>query len=1061
MWIVKLALDRPYTFIVLALLILIAAPVVILRTPVDIFPDINIPVVSIGWQYTGLNPEELEGRLTSPYEKSLTTLVDNIQHIESTTYNGVVVVKVFLQSGASLDTANAQVTAASQYLLRQLPPGILPPQIINFSASSVPILQLGISGRGLSESQLNDSAMNFIRPQLVTVPGSVVPNPYGGKQRQISINMDQTAMQSKGIAPGDLLNAVALQNVVMPSGTIKVGQSEYDVRTNGSPRTVEELSNIPLRQVNGTTIYLRDVASVSDGFQVQTNIVRQDGHRGVLVSILKNGNASTLDIVKGIRGILPRIASTVPPELKMSPLSDQSIFVRAAVSGVIREAIIAAALTAIMILVFLGSWRSTVIIAISIPLSILTSVIVLSVMGETINTMTLGGLALAVGILVDDATVTIENIERFLEDGYGLREAILEGAAQISVPALVSTLCICIVFLPMFFLSGVARYLFVPLAEAVVFAMLASYVLSRTLVPTLAMYLLRVHSHDASKKGFFAGFQRGFERNFERVRGGYHSVLERLVASRKVFIPSFLLLCLLVFILLPFLGEDFFPSTDSGQFILHVRAPSGMRIEETARLFDLVEADIRKEIPPAEIDNILDNIGLPYSALNTQHLTNGTLGVSDGDILVSLKEDHHPTANYVNALRISLRQAFPGVTFYTLPADITTQILNFGQPAPIDIQFEGNDVIGSKLQADKMLAELRQVPGLTDLRIQQPFDYPTLQVSVDRTKAAQGGYTERDVATSVLNTLSGSFQVTPMFFLNWKNMVNYNIVAQTPQYKMDSLQDLQNIPINKNTSATVHAATPEILNDLATVQRGHEMAVVNHYNIRRVIDIYGNVQGRDLGSVSRQIGKIMDGDRKSLPRGTFVTLKGQVETMRSSYIGLLGGLVFSILLVYLLIVVNFQSWVDPFIIITALPAALAGIVLFLFLTRTTLSVPALMGAIMCMGVATANSILVVSFAKIRLEEHGNAIRAAIEAGTTRFRPVLMTALAMIIGMVPMAVGLGDGGEQNAPLGRAVIGGLLCATIATLLFVPTIFALIHGTEKSQHAREQKRLKAELA
>jgi len=1055
MWLVKVALNRPYTFIVLALLILIAAPVVILRTPTDIFPNINIPVVSIGWTYTGLNPAELEGRLTSPYEKALTTLVDNIQHIESTTYNGEAVVKVFLQPGASLDTANAQVTAASQFMLRQLPPGTLPPQIINFSASSVPILQLGISGDGLSEAQLNDYATNFVRTQLITVPGAVVPSPYGGKQRQVSVNMDQAAMQSKGIAPGDVLNALARQSVVMPSGTIKIGQSEYDVLTNGAPRTVEELADIPIKQVNGTTIYLRDVASVSDGFQVQTNIVRQDGHRGVLISVLKNGNASTLNVVKGIRDLLPRVASTVPPQLKMTPLSDQSVFVRAAVQGVIREAVIAAALTAIMILVFLGSWRSTVIIAISIPLSILTSIIILGMIGETINTM----------ILVDDATVTIENIERFLEDGYALRDAIFEGASQISVPALVSTLCICIVFLPMFFLGGVARYLFVPLAEAVVFAMLASYLLSRTLVPTLAMYLLRAHEHGATAaKGFFAGFQREFERVFERVRGRYQSLLQGLVTRRRVFIPAFLGLCLAAFLLVPFLGEDFFPQTDSGQFILHVRSPSGMRIEETARLFDLVEGEIRKEIPPVQIDNILDNIGLPYSAMNTQHLNNGTLGAGDGDILVTLKPQHGPTADYVRTLRRNLPRMFPAAEFYTLPADITTQILNFGLPAPIDIQIEGNDAEASKAQADKILAQLRHVPGLVDLRIEQPFDYPTLHVNVDRTKAAQGGYTEQDVSTSVLNTLSGSFQVSPMFFLNWNNMVAYNIVAQTPQYKMDTMQDLENIPINRATQTTPAAATPanpEILSDLARVQRGHEMEVVNHYNIRRVVDVFANVQDRDLGAVSRQITKILNGNAKALPRGTFVSLKGQVDTMRSAYTGLLGGLAFSIVLVYLLIVVNFQSWVDPFIIITALPAALGGIVLFLFLTRTTLSVPALMGAIMCMGVATANSILVVSFAKFRLDEHGNAILAAVEAGATRFRPVVMTALAMIIGMVPMALGLGDGGEQNAPLGRAVIGGLLCATVATLLFVPSVFALIHGSEKNERARREKRLVEEHA
>lgn len=1064
MWIVKLALDRPFIFIVLAVLILIAAPVIILRTPTDIFPNINIPVISIGWQYTGLSPEELEGRVTTPYEKALTTLADNIQHIDSTTYNGVVVVKLYLQPGASLDTANAQVTAASQFMLRQLPPGIQPPQIINFSASSVPILQLGISGEGMSESQLNDYATNFIRTQLITVPGAVVPLPYGGKQRQISINMDQAAMQSKGIAPGDLLRALAEQNVVMPSGTIKIGQSEYDVRTNGAPRTIEQLANLPIKEVSGTTMYLRDVASVSDGFQVQTNVVRQNGRRGVLISILKNGNASTLDVVKGIRGILPRVASTLPPQLKITPMGDQSVFVRAAVEGVVREAIIAALSTAAMTLVFLGNWRSTLIIAVSIPLSILASIVILGLIGETINTMTLGGLALAVGILVDDATVTIENIERFLEGGHSLREAILEGAAQISVPALVSTLSICIVFLPMFFLGGVPRYLFVPLAEAVVFAMLASYVLSRTQVPTLAMYLLREKHHHAAHPGFFTRFQIWFERAFANLRDRYHTALRALVVRRAIFVPAFLALCVVVFGLVPFLGEDFFPNTDSGQFILHVRAPAGMRIEETARLFDEVEAQIRKEIPPSQIDNVLDNIGLPYAAMNIQHLTNGTLGVSDGDMMVSRKAHHRPTATYVAALRRDLPRMFPEATFYTLPADITTQILNFGLPAPIDIQIEGNNVQGSKVQADKILAQLRKVPGLADLRIQQPFDYPTLDLDVDRTKAAQGGYTERDVSTSVLNTLSGSFQVNPMFFLNWKNMVNYNVVAQTPQYKVDSLQALKNIPINRTTSASAPArggSTSGILGDLAEVKRGSEMAVVNHYNLRRVLDIYGNVENRDLGSVSRQIQKILAEDSKALPRGTFITLKGQVETMRSSYIGLLGGLLLSVLLVYLLIVVNFQSWVDPFIIITALPAALAGIVLLLFLTHTTLSVPALMGAIMCMGVATANSILVVSFAKTQLAQHGDAVRAAIDAGTTRFRPVIMTALAMIIGMVPMALGLGDGGEQNAPLGRAVIGGLLCATVATLVFVPAVFALIHGSHWGDRPRNRRSLQEEHA
>jgi multidrug efflux pump subunit AcrB len=1039
MWIVKLALDRPYTFIILALLILIMSPVIILRTPTDIFPNINIPVVAVAWQYTGLDPEEMEGRLTTPFEKAATTLVDNIEHIESTTYNGVSVVKLFLQPGASVDTANAQVTAVSQYELRQLPPGTLPPEIINFSASSVPILQLGVSGKGLDEQQLADYSQNAVRPQLVTVPGAVLPLPYGGKSPQISVNMDQNLMQSKGVSPGDLLAALNAQNVVMPSGTAKVGPLEYDVRTNSAPRTIDELGMLPIKKVNGAIVYVRDVATVSSGSAFQTNIVRQDGHRGVLITVLKAGNASTLSVVKGIRGLLPRVLQIVPPNLKLTPLSDQSVFVRAAVSGVIREAVIAAALTALMILLFLGSWRSTIIIAISIPLSILTSVIVLSLVGETINTMTLGGLALAVGILVDDATVTIENIERFLENGYELREAILDGAAQIAVPALVSTLCICIVFLPMFFLEGVSRYLFAPLAEAVMFAMIASYILSRTLVPTLAVYLLRPKEHSPSRNPLVV-FQRGFEAAFERVRAGYQVLLTRLVFARRIFVPSFLAVCLCGFLLLPFLGQDFFPSTDSGEFILHIRAKTGTRIEETARLADQVEASIRRKLPGQELNNILDNLGLPYSPYNTMHLTSGIVGAEDGDILVSLNEDHHPTANYVRQLRRELPREFPGTQFYFLPADITTQILNFGLPAPIDIQFQSDDVVAGTQQATAMLGELRQVPGLADLRIQQPMDYPTLNVNLDRTKAEQGGYTTHDVAQSMLNSLSGSFQITPMFFLNYKNGVAYNLAAQTPQYHMDTLEDIQNIPVNSSLAAP--RATPEVLGDLTSIQRGHEMAVVSHYNIRRVIDIYGAVQDRDLGAVAKDVEAIVHRHEKQLPRGMFVSLRGQVQTMRSSYISLLGGLAFAIVLVYMLIVVNFQSWLDPFIIITGLPAALAGIVLFLFLTHTTLSVPALMGAIMCMGVATANSILVVSFAKSRLAENGDAILAAIEAGATRFRPVCMTALAMIIGMVPMALGLGDGGEQNAPLGRAVIGGLLCATMATLVFVPAVFALLH-------------------
>src|SRR5271156_6094394 len=1039
MWIVKVALDRPYTFVVLALLILILSPLVIMRTPTDIFPNINIPVIAVGWQFTGLNAEEIEGRLTTPYERVLTTLVDNIQHIESTSYNGQSIVKIFLQPGASLDTANAQVTAASQTILRQLPPGTQPPLVLNFSASSVPILQLGLSGQGLSEQQLNDMGQNFLRPQLVTVPGAVIPYPFGGKQRQVMVDLDPRLLQSKGLSPQDILNALTNQNLVLPGGTAKIGEFEDDVRLNSSPRTVAELNDLPIRQVGTSTVYLRDVANIRDGFAPQTNIVRQDGHRGVLLSILKAGTASTISVVQGVRGLLPRVAQTLPPQLKIQALADQSIFVKSAVQGVVREALIAACLTALMILLFLGSWRSTLIIAVSIPLSILTSVILLSLLGETINIMTLGGLALAVGILVDDATVEVENINRNreLEPDKSLREVILDSASQIAVPALVSTLCICIVFLPMFFLAGVSKFLFVPLAEAVAFAMLASYFFSRTIVPTMAMYLLKGDEHGGRKAGFFARFQQGFESRFERLRLSYQLFLTTAVHRRAIFIPVFLCVCLAAFVLVPWLGQNFFPASDNGQFILHMRVKSGTRIEETARLADLVEASIRQRIPSQEIDNILDNIGLPYSSINYMHSTSGLVGAGDADILVSLKEKHHPTADYMRELRATLPREFPGTTFYFLPADMVTQVLNFGLPAPIDIQIEGNDIEGNRQVAEKMLAELRQVRGLTDLRIQQPFDYPTYDITVDRTKAAQGGLTERNVATSVLNSLSGSFQITPMFFLNWKNGVNYNLVAQTPQYRVESLQDLQ------NTTITAPATSrPGILANVASIKRSTEMEAISHYNIRRIVEIYGAVQDRDLGSAGRDINHIVDADRKLLPRGSFVTIRGQIQTMRSSYIGLLGGLVFSIVLVYFLIVVNFQSWLDPFIIITALPAALAGVVLFLFVTQTTLSVPALMGAIMCMGVATSNSILVVAFANERLIHHGDPIEAAIEAGFTRFRPVLMTALAMIIGMIPMALGLGDGGEQNAPLGRAVIGGLLCATVATLVFVPAVFSLLH-------------------
>src|SRR5712672_2450565 len=1048
MWIVRVALDRPYTFIVLAVLILVLSPIMILRTPTDIFPNINIPVIAVAWQFTGMNPEELEGRLTSPFERVLTTTVDNIEHIESTTVSGQAIVRIYLQPGASLDTANAQVTAISQTALRLLPPGTLPPLIINYSASSVPILQLGLSGNGLSEQQLNDLGQNFLRPPLVTVPGAVIPFLYGGKQRQVMVDLNPGLMQSKGLSPQDVLNAVQQQNLILPSGTAKVGPFEYDVRLNASTRTVPELNDLPVKVVGNSTIYLRDVANVRDAFAPQTNIVRQDGRRGALVSVLKAGNASTIDVVTGIRGLLPRVAQTLPPELKILPLADQSIFVRGSVNGVLREAVIAACLTGLMILLFLGSWRSTLIIAVSIPLSILTSVMILSFLGETINIMTLGGLALAVGILVDDATVTIENIERYFEEGHAQRDAILDGAAQIAVPALVSTLCICIVFLPMFLLSGVARYLFVPLAEAVVFAMLASYFLSRTIVPTMAKYLLRgekEHGVNSPSRNPLVRLQKRFEAAFERFRGSYRRALEFCLHHRRTFLIAFFASCLgSLAVLIPWLGQDFFPSVDSGTFKLHLRAPTGRRIEETANLCDLVERSIRLQIPPAEVQSVIDNIGLPYSGINLSYSNSAPVGTSDADVLVTLSANHHPTDAYIHQLRLTLPKQFPGVSFAFLPADMVAQILNFGLPAPIDVQVVGNNLQGNRLYADELLAKMRYVSGATDLRIQQPFNEPYLRLRVERTKAEQLGFTAHDIAQNLLVSLSGSFQTSPSFWLDPKNHVSYQIATQTPQYRTGTLQDVQNIPI----TGTNPAAPPSIMASLVSTQRGTGMAVVSHYNVAPVIDIFGAVTGRDLGGVSGDINNIVASTRQQLPRGSQVVVRGQVQTMRSSYIGLLSGLAFSIVLVYLLIVVNFQSWLDPFIMISALPAALAGIAWFLFVTHTTLSVPALMGAVMCMGVATSNSILVVSFATEKMQEGSDSVSAALEAGFTRFRPVLMTALAMIIGMVPMALGLGDGGEQNAPLGRAVIGGLIFATVSTLLFVPTFFSVLQGRRGHQ-------------
>jgi multidrug efflux pump subunit AcrB len=1050
MWIVRIALRRPYTFVVLALLILMVGPFTIARTPVDIFPNINIPVVSVVWNFAGLSADEMSLRIVSIFERNLTTTVNDIEHIESQSLRGIAVIKVFFQPGAKIDLAVAQVTASAQSQLRQLPAGTQPPNILMFNASTVPVLQLALSGKTLSEQQVFDLAVNFLRTQLASVQGAQIPYPYGGKQPQIQVDLNPEAMQAKHLSPADVVNAISVQNLILPSGTQKIGPTEYDVDINASPRTIEELNDLPIKTVGGSTIYIHDVAHVRDGYPPQTNIVRVNGQRAALLTVQKVGNASTLDIIAQFKAALPRIAQTLPPELDIKPLLDQSVFVRASIEGVLREAVVAACLTAFMILVFLGSWRSTLIIAVSIPLSILISMITLSALGETINIMTLGGLALAVGILVDDATVEIENINRNLAQGKPTELAILDGAQQIAVPAFVSTLCICIVFVPMFFLTGVARYLFVPLAEAVVFAMLASYFLSRTLVPTMAKFLLRPHPEDPREslrsRNPFVRMQGHFEVWFEELRAVFRGQLAAAIRHCGLFASGFLVCCVASFALLPWVGEDFFPSVDGGQFKLHLRAPSGSRIEETASLCDRVEEALRDAIPRRELTGIIDNIGLPYSGINLSYTASAPIGPGDADIMVSLADNHRPTAEYIHDLRLMLPKRFPGVIFSFVPADIVTQILNFGLPAPIDIQVVGRNLVANRRFASGLLTRLAQVPGIADLRVHQEFNQPRLHLSVDRTRAAQLGVTQRDVATNLLISLSGSSQTTPTFWLNPTTGVSYAIATQTPQYQLSSLQDLANIPI-----AGAEGSRSPTMEGVASVTRESGTLVASHYNVTPVIDIYGAVQGRDLGSVSREIGPILKASEKDLPRGSQIIVRGQIETMNSSFTGLLAGLALAIVLVYLLIVVNFQSWLDPLIIISALPAALAGIVWMLFVSHTTFSVPSLTGAIMCMGVATANSILVVSFAKDEFLRGVGARAAALEAGFTRFRPVLMTALAMIIGMVPMALGFGEGGEQNAPLGRAVIGGLTLATVATLFFVPVVFALLHGRSAGPEER----------
>jgi CzcA family heavy metal efflux pump len=1056
MWIVRLALARPYTFVVLALVIMLLTPVVLLRTPTDIFPEINIPVISLVWNYIGLEPQEMEQRITSNSERAVTTLVNDVEHIESQSLNGIAVVKIYFQPTANVQVALAQTTAIVQTILKSLPPGTTPPLVAIFSASTVPVIQIGLTSDSLSEQQLFDFGNNFIRTQLATVQGAALPFPYGGKQRTISVDIDSVSLQSKGLSPVDIVNAVNAQNLILPTGTVKLGSLEYLVEMNGSPLTVDGLNDLPVKTVNGATIYMKDVAHIRDGFTPQTNIVRVNGQRGVLMSTYKTGGASTLDIVDRVKEVLANYASSLPEGLKVSTFFDQSVFVRASIQGVLREALIAASLTAVMILVFLGNWKSTLIIAVSIPLSILVSILILSALGETINIMTLGGLALAVGILVDDATVEIENINRNLAMGKETIQAILDGAQQIAVPAFVSTLCICIVFLPMFFLSGVAKFLFVPLAEAVSFAMLASYGWSRTIVPTMAMYLLssadeyKPEEHVGEKQGFFRRYQQKFEHSFENFREGYRRGLASVLDWPRLFGACFLLFCVLSIGLVALLGRDFFPKVDAGQIRLHFRARTGLRIEETARLADQVDSAIRETIPPKELQTILDNIGVPYSGINLSYSNSGTFGTSDAEILVQLKEERgKPTSAYINDLREKLPQKFPGTQFFFQPADIVTQILNFGTPAPIDIAVTGMNQRGNYVVAEKLANEFRHIPGAVDVHVQQALDEPTLHMDVDRTRAQSVGLQAKDVAGNLLVSLSSSFQTSPAFWLDPKNGVSYNVAVQSPQYRVDNYQALQNTPV----TGTAPGVPPQIIGNLVNTTTTARQAEISHYNVQPMINVYAAVDGRDLGGVSDEVLKRVAAVKSELPRGSHIEVRGQVQTMRSSFRGLGYGLIGAVILAYLLIVVNFQSWLDPFIIITALPGALAGICWILLLTHTTLSVPSLTGAIMCMGVATANSILMVSFAREQLSEGKSARDAALQAGFVRMRPVLMTALAMIIGMVPMAIGLGEGGEQNAPLGRAVIGGLLFATFATLFFVPCVFSMIHGRRERRKQRSQ--------
>ena len=1045
--VVRVALDKPYTFVVMSLLLLILGPLAALRTPTDIFPEIKIPVIAVAWQYTGLPAEQMAGRISTQFQRALTTTVNDIEHIEATSYAGIGIVKVFFQPGVNIAVANAQVTAISQVVVRQMPPGITPPLIINYNASTVPILQLALSGEGMSEQNLFDVGINSVRPPLVTIPGAAIPYPYGGKQRLVQIDLNPAALQARNLSAQDVANALSAQNLIVPIGTQKIGGVEYSMRLNNAPNDILELGNLPIKSVNGAMVYIRDVANVHDGNSPQTSIVHVDGNRSVLMSVLKNGSTSTLAIVDGIKEKLQQIKSGLPENLKVQAINDQSLFVRAAISGVAIEGAIAAVLTSLMILLFLGSWRSTIIIAISIPLSIMGAILGLAALGETLNIMTLGGLALAIGILVDDATVTIENINWHLEQGKDVETAILDGANQIVTAAFVSLLCICIVFVPMFFLQGVSRFLFVPMAEAVMLAVLFSFILSRTLVPTLSKFLLKPHAAHTDMHGLpstlpatrnpLVKFQRNFEQSFENFRGIYHALLNMAMAARWKFVASFLGIVLLSLGLTPYLGSNFFPSVDSGQILIHARLPVGTRVEESAARFAMIEKTIREVIPEEEMTTLVDNIGLPPSSINLIYNNTGVIGPQDGDIQIALRKDHAPTADYVRKLREVLPDSFPDIIFSFPPADIVSQILNFGAPAPIDIQIRGNNLAANFEYANKMLKAIKQVPGVADARIQQSSKSPILELKMDRTRAQEMGLTARDVTNNLLVNLAGSSQVAPTFWLNPANGVSYPIVMQTPQYNMDSLQSLNNLPVSSPMGGS-----QQVIAGLVDISRNTAQAVISQYDIQTMVQINATPQDRDLGAVAKDIRKVIASMASEAPRGTNVVLLGQVNTMEKAFSGLLFGLLGAVVLIYFLIVVNFQSWRDPLVIISALPAALAGIVWMLFTTRTTLSVPALTGAIMCMGVATANSVLVITFARERFAETGHAVTAALDAGFVRFRPVLMTALAMVIGMLPMALGLGEGGEQNAPLGRAVIGGLISATIATLIFVPVVFALAH-------------------